>query len=646
MDRVAWLLEGLASGGPAVASSILFLGFGAAAAWLFGLRSLLLLVVAALPTGIGLLVLTAHVLGSLGLHTTLVMDAVVALAVAAVVAAAVQRLRMRGAPAAPPAAAPPDPLVWAGAAIGALIALGVWLAGIGNFGLPPQANDDIWHGYLVERLTHLPAITAGDVAPLYVDGARPVMYYPYGLHLSGALIHEVAGVGVAEVLNGAWVVSVGMLLSFGLAALAWRLFPDRPWVAFWSGALSAGVTAFPYLTNGILPYTVALAMVPGTLALLLAFLDERPRVPSMVLALAAVGVFVTHPAGALVAAVLGALVVIEQMLRTSSLRDARRIALRLGLVGTFAAIASLPWVLAVGTGGPGAPATSAAVGGLVPAIWMVLGLASPWTPPQPVLAALVVVGVLTSVVSRRAIGITAGLLIFAALFVGVVAGVKGIVDLTGPWYGNWYRLLAVVGLLVPVLAGLGVASAVGVSRGFAARIAPRATWALPAIAVVIGSFVAVRTAYDVAAGQSIMRTTWHSPQLVTAGDVQLLRDLADRLESTDKVLNSPRDGSTWMYAMFGSTPIFPYPYGEIVALADPFTGTGAQGDAGAACQVLERAAATYAVVKDVRGDINDQDYDIGGFVSQNPGLFIEVVRTDTGRAYRIDQGSLERCAGG
>lgn len=642
MDRVFLVFEGIASGGPAAASSILFLAFGAAAAWLLGLRSPLLLVVAALPTGIGLLALTAQALGTLGLQTTLVMDAVVALAVAATIGA-VRRRWTRGGPTAPADAAV-DRLVWAGAASGAAVALAVWLGGIGNFALPPQSNDDIWHGYLVERLTHMPVITAGGVAPTFVDSATPVVYYPYGLHLAGASIHQLTGVSVAEVLNGAWIVYIGLLLPFGLAAAAWRLFPGRPWVAFWSGVLSAGVTAFPSLTNGVLPYTASLAMVPGLLALLLAYLDQRLRAPTFVLAFATIGVFVTHPAGALVAVLLGGLVAVERMLHGSR-RDAAPALRRLGTAGALAAIGSLPWVLAVGTSGLGAPVTNAEVGGILPAAWMLLGLASPWTLPQPLLAALTVLGVVTSIVSRRAIAMTTGLLLFGALFIGVVAGMKGITDLTGPWYGNWYRLLAVVGLLVPILAGLGTATLVGLSGRVVARLAARGTsLAATVIAVAIGSGVAVAMAYDAAAVQSIVRTAWHAPQLVTAEDVQLLHALSDRLGPDDRVLNSPRDGSTWMYAMFRATPVLPYVYGPTLSLSDIYSGAGGYSDAGVACGALARLAPTYAVVKEVRGDIHDDAYDIAGFVSRNSDLFTLVLRGDAGAIYRVDEQAVTRCA--
>jgi hypothetical protein len=644
LDRVPWLLDGLSSGGPAIAASVLFLGFGAASAWLLGLRGLLLIIVAALPSAIGLLVLTSHVLGLMDLQTSLVTNSVAALLAAATIGGA-QRLWMRRAPARPRSAEAPHRLVWAGAGLGAAVAMAVWLAGIGEFTIPPQGNDDIWHGYVVERLTHMPAITASTVAPLYPDRAEPVAYYQYGLHLSGALIHEVTGVSIAEILNGAWVVHIGLILPFGIAAAAWRLVPDRPWVAFWSGALSAGVSIFPYVTNGILPYTAALAMTPALLALALAFIDERLQVPSLVVALAALGVFVTHPVGALAAAILIGLVTIEHLVRPSLVPDWRRAVRRLGMLVALTTIASLPWILASrGTGLAGSAATTS-VGGALPAGWMLLGLASPWTPPQPMLAFLTIAGVVTSILSRRAIGLTAGLLAFGALSIGVIAGEPILSSLAGPWYAGWHRLMAVVGLVVPILAALGITTLIGTSGRLVARLAPtRASLAPVLAAVVIAIPAAATTAYDAARAQSIVRTAWHASGLITAQDIELLQDLATRVGPTDKVLNSPGDGSSWMYALFEVVPVLPYSGGSNFHLPDLYRGAGIYGNPAVSCRTLAATGATFAVVKEVLGDDPTGVYDISPLVDRYPDLFKVVVRTDTGTAYRIDQPALVRCA--
>lgn len=643
MERLAWLIEGVTSGVPSVASAFVFLAFGGAAAWLLGIRSRLLLVVAALPVGIGLLALTSQVVGGLGFQTSIVIQAGVALGVAALLAT-MRWLRTRKASSVRTTTAPPGPIVWAGAALGSAIAMGVWLAGIGDFGLPPQGNDDIWHGYVVERLIHMPAITADTVAPVFVDSASPVYNYPYGIHLSAALTHEVTPVSVAEILNGAWVVDIGLLLPFGLAALAWRLFPGRPWVAFWSGTLSSGVTVFPYLTVGLLPFTAAVAMIPGLLALVLAYLGQPRVVPSVVVALAAVGILVTHPSGAAAAGVLVGLVTLEQVLLASRRREASPIVRALIVPAALAALGSLPWLLTTGSGGIGTPTASPSPDGPGPAVLMFLGLASPWTPPQPLLAILALAGVVAAIASRHAMSMVAGLAIFGVLFIGVIAGIGSLAGLTGPWLGDWPRLLAVVGLILPILAALGVTGIVRSWRRIMERRAlPRASLSLAVTALVVGFVVIGGTSYAAARGQSIVRTAWHDSGLITSQDLGLLKAIAQEVGPTDKVLNSPRDGSVWMYALFGTTPVIPYPVNLPPPWWEIFTGQGF-GQSDVACRTIIESGATFAIVKTVPGYVDD--FDIAGFVSRNSGLFTVVLRADTGVLYRIDQGALTRCANG
>ncbi len=625
-------------------SSIVFAAFGAAVARLLGLRTALLLVVAATPTGIAALVLAAQVVGVVGIRTTIWIDALVALAAATGVGVA-RQFWMRRAPQETPARDAPGRIRWAGAAVGALVALGVWLGGIGDFAIPPQGNDDIWHGYLVERLTLMQAITAATVAPAYADSATPIVYYQYGLHLSAALVHELTGVSVAGALNGAWTVFVGLLLPFGVAALAWRLFPAHPWVAFWSAALSTSFTIFPYLTNGILPYTAALAMVPGVLALVLAMVD-RVSVPAAVVALAGLGVFVTHPSAAVAAAVLGVLVTIDRLVRPSITRDRLPAVRQLVVVGALGIILSSPWLLASGDVGLSAPGGSASVTQVAAAgVDKLLGLASPWTPPQPLLAVMAWLGVLASLASRRAIGFTLAFLLFSALYVGALGGAEGIAGIPNPWHGDWHRLVAVVGLLAPVVAGLGVTTVIRHSRSLLARIGDRRTHAvLVAVALIIGASAVVRIPYDAAHAQSIVRTAWHSPRLVTDHDIDLLRDLANRLGPADKVLNSPVDGSSWMYALFETVPVSPYSGGSNLNLPDVYGGQGVYADRGVVCRTLAATGATYALVKTVRGNDGGDNYDIARLVSRYPELFTLILRSESSSAYRIEAVELARCA--
>jgi hypothetical protein len=637
VERLAWLLEGLGSAGAPIVGALLFLAFGVTAARLLGLRGTLLTVVVALPVGIALLALTSEALGLLGVQWSLVLDGITALVVAGVVA--LVRRSLAQSDASSLADREPGRLRWAGAISGALLGVGAWLAGIGDFRLPPQANDDIWHGYLVERLTQMPSITASSVAPAFADSAQPVWHYPYGIHLTQALVREVTAFSVPELLNGAWLVYVGVLLPLGLVALAWRLWPDRPWVAFWAGVMSSAVTVFPFLTNGVFPYTVALAMIPGFLALLLTHL-RQPGVPGYIVAVSAVGIFVTHPLAAVVAAALAAPLIVEEALRRWPDPALAGMARRLAVVAALTAIGSLPWLLNSKPTEVLPP--TANVDGLLPAVTMFLTMGSPWTPPQYPLATLVAVGVVAAIVTRRGPGLAVGLLLFGALFVCDIAAIPATATITGIFLG-WYRLLAVVGLLLPMFAGLGAASIVTASRRALAHLAP--AWSprgVAAVALAVGVVAGSTTLYGATRGLSIVRTAWHASGLVSSEDVHLFGELAEQLSPTDRVLNSPRDGSTWMFALFQAMPVIPYATPASLEWSRVFSGGGGPPDRAAVCRRLEESGVTYAIVKRVTGEVGD--FDIAAFVDRNPTLFTQITGSDSAAIYRVDRAALDRCA--
>lgn len=640
MERVNWLLEGVGSALPAMAGGLLFLAFGLAVVRLFGVRAILLNVAVALPVGIALLALTSEVLGLLGVHSSLALGALAAVLVAALVAV-VRRSLGRGVDVSPEDGAP-GLVPWAGAVAGAVLGIGTWVAAIGDFRLPPQANDDIWHGYLVERLTQMPAITASTVAPTLADSAQPVWHYPYGLHLAEALVRQVTTFSVPEVLNGAWLVYVGALLPFGLVALAWQLWPGRPWVAFWTGVMSSAVTVYPFLTNGVFPYTVALAMVPGFLALLLAYL-RQPGMPGPVVALSAVGIFVTHPLAAVVAAALAAPLAVEEVVRRRPDLRLAASARRLAVVAVLAIAGSLPWLL---VSEPAVVLTPVTTVDLLAAVSMFVSLASPWSPPQYQLAILVAAGVLATIVARRGLGLAIGFLAFGGLYVADLAALPITATVTGVFLG-WYRLLAVVGLILPILAGLGVASIVAAAGWLLDRAArPWTRRALQVVALAVGVLVSVTTLYGVTRGLGIVRTAWHSG-LVTSRDVNLLGELADRLGPADRVLNSPRDGSSWMFALYHAVPVVPYvtPQHVVPGSVDwsiLYGGGDVTAGLGATCRRLEASDATYAIVKNVAGDVGD--FDIAGFLSRNSSLFTLIERTDSGAIYSVNRDAVKQCA--
>jgi hypothetical protein len=202
---------------------------------------------------------------------------------------------------------------------------------------------------------------ADTVAPTLADRSGPVLYYQYGLHLAAAFVHTLTGISVAEALNGGWVVLVAAILPAGAAAIAWSLFPRRPWVGFWAATLAPGIVVFP------LPDQRAAAVhgVPGHDPRLHGGHGQNSRgdarVPPFIPALSAVGIFVTHPTGAIVGAIVAVPLALEVILTTGSRHAALQVAGRTLRTAFLAGVAAMPWLLASGDRGPGASAAGPAV---------------------------------------------------------------------------------------------------------------------------------------------------------------------------------------------------------------------------------------------------------------------------------------------
>ncbi|NHC15942.1 DUF6541 family protein, partial [Motilibacter deserti] len=527
--------------------------------------------------------------------------------------------------------------------LGALMGLAAWLPAFRD-GLPPQGNDDVWHGYATERLLHLTHFGISDLIPVVTTPGSPIVPYPYGVHLGGAAAAALTPGGVPTALNGLWAIAAGVTLPLGLAALAWLVFPGRPTVALLAGLLAPTINVFPYALNGVLPYGVTLSLVPGFLALLIARARYR-RVGWAPVGLAAFGIFISHPAAAVAAAVVGVLVVGEAVLRGPVRELGARVA-RLVPAGVLAGLLALPWLRGSEEGAPAVPAAvTAAQYSTAQALRQLLGLQSPWTPAQPLLGALVVVGAVTLAFwLRRGYGILAAYAFFGVVFVGTLAGSGLISRFTVFWYGDWHRTYAVAVMLAPILAAAGLVGLAGLARAVEFRLHPRGLGArvLTAATVLVALVFALEGARYVVRGQSTVETTYGSG-LVTAQDIDLMHRLADDMGPDEVALNYWLDGSSWMYAVAGVRPAVPYINAEqivpdIAVLQRP--GTAAADPQ--VCRVMLEAHATHAYAGDRLIDGSPS-----GFLQElegNPTLFPEIGRTATSAIFRIDQDGLRRCA--
>jgi hypothetical protein len=166
------------------------------------------------------------------------------------------------------------------------------------------------------------------------------------------------------------------------------------------------------------------------------------------------------------------------------------------------------------------------------------------------------------------------------------------------------------------------------------------------LVALISLVVTLGAAYGAAQGQGIVRSSWHASGLVTSTDVAVFRQLAELTGSGDRVFNSPRDGSSWMYAMYGVVPTQPYIYLTPRRSWDLVNDLSVYRNRSVVCSRLARDGVTHAIVKSVTGDIPGLEaYDVAGFVQRHQDLFDEVARSPTAVAYEVDQEALSACLG-
>ncbi len=643
---IADTFAGLITGLPALLAAVPFIFVGVALGWFSGLRDRLLLVASSLVVPIGLLVVVSQVLGTVGLHLSLPLMALLALSGLLAVEIMRRVIAMRrdhhrvDAP-----AVPSTPWhVWLAAGAGAGLGLIAWLPGIGDPTLPPQGNDDIWQGYLVARLADLPSVTAGSVAPLLSSQLSPTTFYPYGLHLLVATMHACTGISIPLLLNGLWV-ALALTLPFGAASLMLRMIPSRPFAASYSAVLVSAMVFFPYAENGVAPYALGLACVPTVCALALDRARGRTsNVTGVLLVLAAVGLLVTHPASAVTAAALAVLASLEIGLRTGALRSTCR---RMVAPAAVTVVLCLPFLLAARQAQlpvtPPAPA-----GSLGMAARMAATLGTPWTSGQPVVAGLVIIGVATAVfVFRSAYALVLAYVGFVGLFVGAVTATSWGQAATGIWYAEWHRLAAVVALLASMLAGVGAAGVhamlLSSTRRRSAQGAPWLPRLLMGVGVVGLVLLTLNVGRDILRAQSTVASAFKTPKLITAGDVLLFEHLQGRVRPEDEVLNDWQDGSTWMLAIVGVRPLAPYAFSrtQIPSLNDVFGKLDRLDRYPHSCRLLVAHRVHWAIVKSrsVSGDT-----ELADGVAANPELFSLERRTPSGSVYRVNDEYLQKCA--
>lgn len=462
--------------------------------------------------------------------------------------------------------------VSAGVGIAIAVAFGIGivaiLGGIVSLGALPQDWDAAFHANGIRLImdTGDGGLFAMARVNWYEDGIH--VFYPNAYHLLAAVTGELTGADIPTILNAHTVLIPGMI-GFALAGMIHRLGGSAVLAGAAALAVAATSSFYDLLWRGpLLPFATGVALIPIAVVLLRDVLDApglRARIaPAALLALGAAGLLCLHPA-VLISAVLFAIPFLVQhwwarpaaILRdVGALAAAGVVAIVLSLLqirGSLSSASNLETIT-----WPADLSASDAVGKIF--------IYAHGGPPQWGLALALVLGLVTF----RALGamrwLAASAAIFGALFVitasSETAWAKAI---TGLWWNDRWRLIALTALPLAVIAAHGVDQAYrrlvrlgGAALTYGRDRLPRWTVAVPAVAaslLLLAFFGLATRGFYIGQDQFRMKTNTGNGPAVSRTELAGMYAAAAFVPPGSRVLNDRGDGSAWMYALTGLRPV-------------------------------------------------------------------------------------------
>ncbi len=442
-------------------------------------------------------------------------------------------------------------------------------------GLPTalsQTNDAVFHLNALRWIAETGTASSLDVSGL-IGGTS---FYPAAWHAVASLV----AVDVAQIPVAANMVS--LVIAAVMWPLAIALFAhvasrgDRMITAL-AAALSAGLLAFPQLMFewGVLyPYALSLAVVPAAAALTINLLrtwmgaapGEKIRRAIGIgvgAVLAVAGTTLAQPSSVLVWGVLVMLwltAVVLHRYRTGD-RLFRRRALVV-LVAGWAAVVIVWLALAYLAGSVLWRSYRGVPGALVDVVLNSHSL----LPAAWGMSALLIVGIVVAVREPRLRWLVVAWAGISLLYVVSVATDLPVIKrvLTGPWYGDSFRLASIVPVLVVPLASIGLAALIrAIARRWStvralgrmplAALAMLVTAAVGIIGVVVAPVILLRVAADT---DEQSRYAMDQDSYLSSDEYALLRELPELIPEDAVIIANPSTGAAFAYVL-GNRDIIP-----------------------------------------------------------------------------------------
>lgn len=464
-------------------------------------------------------------------------------------------------------------LVAAGLIVGVGLTAIRFIAYIGEPDAISQTNDAVFHLNAIRYV-----IETADASSMHVSGVIDGhSFYPAAWHAFASFVALVTGASTPVAADTVSLVIAALVWPLGIAAFARVASRGSDAVAATAAALSASLTAFPMLMFewGVLySYALAVALVPASAGIVIASTRDTaasgaPRLRGAAATSIVAGTGLVALALAQPAAVLAWLILVAAWFlwwtvhRLRAAQPTRRARLVVGLV-IGAVVASGIWLaLARSTSGVHWPPFR----GKLEVFYDVLLNAPVMLPAAVGTSILTIIGLVVAVRRRSLRWLATAWLVFAGLYIVCAAIGQPTLRriLLGAWYGDPYRMAALLPLTAVPLAAIGLVAvatwataAISGRSGFAAQTFGTA-WGLAAVAGVgIASFAVMPMVQLPRVTEGIVddESRYQTEAFLSDDERALLERLPEHVGPADRVIGNPSTGTGFGY-LFSGVDVYP-----------------------------------------------------------------------------------------
>ncbi len=427
-----------------------------------------------------------------------------------------------------------------------------------------QTYDNIFHlnatRFILDELNASP-YHVGTVS----DFSGAPVFYPAGWHALVAIVSQLSGASIPLAINAVTIVIAAGVWPLGALLLTRTLFPNTTALTIATGVVAASVSGFPILLLewGVLyPMLLGFAMVPAVLALTMAVVSTAETKPATNLAFTLIALLGALPALALVhpGSLVAWLVFSVPVVITGAIvacNTHRKPLPIVGVVGGLGVYLALVYKLIEVLRPPVETRTWPIDRRMREAVVDILTLDLAYSTPLYIAAFLVLAGIVFALVRHTAASITAIALwgVGAMLFFFVTSAPwQELRDfLTGSWYNNTPRIVALLTIVAVPLAAYGLSRAwemlvhglkldgddQGAKRiglGAAATIVVLAILQLTVMPSVIGQ---AQISYRIS----------DDSLLISTDELALINRLGDHVPEGARIAGSPWTGTALAYAL-------------------------------------------------------------------------------------------------